>query len=74
MRTQAQVEELFRRLYRELGSDSKELIQIKPMDGGWDNALSYEVTRKDNKRTRILRKHLDDGNEESIKASLKRFS
>ena len=74
MRNQAQVEGLVHRLYEELGKDPAELIQIKPMDGGWDNALSYEVTRKDNKRTSIFRSDLDDGNEPNIKESLMQFS
>lgn len=73
MRTQAQVEELIRRLYQEAGKDPVDLIQIKPIDGGWDNALSYEVTRKDEKRVKIYRKDLDDGNEQNIKDALRTF-
>ena len=74
MRTQAQVEELCRRQYQELGGDPSELIQIKPLDGGWENALSYEVLRRDGVRTRIWRQDLDDNNMENIKRSLCRFS
>ncbi len=72
MRTQAQIEELFRRLYRESGNDPADL-HIKPVDGKWEDALSYEVTRKDGKRTRVYRKDLDDRNEIAIKASLNAF-
>ena len=74
MRTQAQVQQLFRRLYQELGRDPTELIQIKPVDGGWDDALSYEVTRQDNMRTRVWRRDLDDNNNTGIKACLSQFS
>jgi len=74
MRTQAQVEQLFRRLYQDLGRDPADLIQVRPVDGGWDNALSYEVTRKDKKKTRVWRRDLDDNNNENIKASLNQFS
>ena len=74
MRTRAEVEELFRRLYRDLGNDPAHLIQVKPMDGGWENALSYEVTRSDRKRTRVYRRDLDDGNEEAIKTALRSFA
>lgn len=74
MRTQAQVEQLFHRLYRELGRDPGELIQIKPVAGGWETALSYEVTRRDNKRTTVWRRDLDDNNNMSIKACLSQFS
>jgi hypothetical protein len=74
MRTQAQVEQLFRTLYQDLGRDPAELIQVKPVDGAWDNALSYEVTRKDKKKTSVWRRDLDDNNNENIKASLSHFS
>lgn len=46
MRTQAQVEGLISRLYQQLGKDPADLIQIKPMDGQWHNALSYQVTSR----------------------------
>ncbi|OGP28834.1 MAG: hypothetical protein A2038_04195 [Deltaproteobacteria bacterium GWA2_57_13] len=74
MRTQAQVEQLFRSLYQDLGKNPADLIQVRPVDGGWDNALSYEVTRKDKKKTRVWRRDLDDNNNENIKASLRQFS
>lgn len=73
MRTQAQVEDLLRRLYQDIGKDPAELIQIRPVDGGWHNALSYEVTRGDLKKTRIYRRDLDDDNDENIKAYLSTF-
>lgn len=74
MRTQATVEALCRRRYHELGKDPAELVQIKPIDGSWENALSYEVTRSDKKQTRIFRRDLDDNNNESIKGCLRSFS
>jgi len=74
MRTQAQIEQLIRRLYKELGNEPSELIQILPIDGGWDNALSYEVTRTDKTKTWILRRDMDDNNNGNIKASLSQFS
>jgi len=74
MRTQAQIEQLIRRLYKELGSEPSELIQILPIDGGWDNALSYEITREDKTKTWILRRDMDDNNNGNIKASLSQFS
>mgnify|MGYP001562041551 CR=1 FL=1 len=74
MRTQAQIEELFCRLYGDLGNDPADLVHIKPMHGKWEDALSYEVTRKDNKKTLVFRKELDDGNENNIKASLSAFA
>lgn len=57
-----------------MGSNPAELIQITPIDGGWDNALSYEVTRKDRKKTKVWRKDLDVNNNKNIKVSLSQFS
>lgn len=74
MRTQVSIESLCRHLYQQLGEDRAELIQIKPIDGGWDNALSYEVTRRDMKRTRVYRRDLDDENAENIRSCLRGFS
>lgn len=74
MRNQAEIESLCRRLYQELGRDPTDLVQIKPLDGGWDNALSYEVTRSDMKRARIWRSDLDDNNTVNLKESLNAFS
>lgn len=74
MRTQSQVEGVISRLYQQLGKDPADLIQIKPMDGQWHDALSYQVTRRDQTRTRISRSDLDDGNESNIIQSLQGFS
>jgi len=74
MRTQAHVESLCRRLYQELGRDPADLIQIKPVDGSWHDALSYQITRKDMKHARVYRRDLDDGNSENIRNCLRTFS
>lgn len=73
MRTQAQVEQLISSLYSELGKDPKELIQISPRDGRWDNALSYTVTRTDSKKAIVRRQDLDDNNNGNVKSSLTQF-
>ncbi len=73
MRTQSEVEQLVRRLYKGLGSDSANLVQISPIDGSWENALSYDVKRKDGKKTKIYRRDLDDRNEQAIATALKDF-
>ncbi len=72
MRTQSEVESVVRDAYERIGGDPLDL-QIEPMDGRWDNALSYEVTRADGKRTRVYRSDLDDENEEGIAESLHSF-
>ena len=73
MRTQSEVEQLIHRLYKQLGSDAADLIQISPIDGSWKNALSYDVKRKDGKKTKIYRRHIDDRNEHAIATALKDF-
>lgn len=73
MRTQADVEGLIRLLFQEIGADPSDLIQIRPFDGGWADALSYGVTRRDGKHTKIYRRDLDDGNEQGMKAALRSF-
>lgn len=69
-----QIENIVHQIYQELGCDSDDLIQVKPIDGGWEDALSYEVTRKDHKKARVWRKDLDDNNIENIKTCLRQFS
>lgn len=73
MRTQTEIELLFHSLYKDLGQDITDIIQIKPRDGGWHDALSYEVTRRDGKRTTVSRKDIDDDNEQNVKIALTRF-
>lgn len=73
MRTQDRVEELIRNFYQELGGNPADLIQIKPIDGGWDNALSHEITRNDKTRTSVHRSDLDDKNKQNIMGSLQEF-
>jgi hypothetical protein len=73
MRTKRGVESLFQRLYQENGGDPSELVQIISKDGGWHNALSYEVTRSDMKRARVYRRDLEDKNEQQIARSLRSF-
>ncbi len=74
MRTQVEVEGLIRRLFLEIGHDPADLIQIKYKDGtDWENALTYEVTRKDGKKTKVFRRDLDDGKEDGVKNALRAF-
>ena len=73
MRTQSEVEGLIHRLYEETGRAAENLVQIKPIDGGWENALSYKITTKDGKQTTIYRRDLDDRNEQALKNALRGF-
>lgn len=74
MRTQRDVESVVHRLYKRIGANPMDLRLIKPIDGGWDDALSYEITRSDMKRTRVYRRDIDDLNDQIIESSLRNFS
>ena len=74
MRTQAEVVELIRHRFQEIGCDPADLLLIRPKDGvTWDIALTFVVTRKDGKQTKIYRRELDDGNEQGINNALRGF-
>jgi len=68
--TRARIEELIRRLYQEVGGRPADLIQIRPIDGGWENALSYDISHRDGRKIRIFRKALDDDNEQEVRNAL----
>ena len=73
MRTQHEVESIVQRAYSTVGGDPSQIVQIKPIDGNWENALSYEVTRSDMKNARVYRRDLDDSNLQGIERSLQQF-
>lgn len=64
---------MVRRLYEKLGCEPADLLQISPVDGGWENALSYDVKRKDGKQAKIYRRDLDDRNETALTTALRGF-
>lgn len=59
-RTKEMVEAHLRKLGEEAGGDPNARVFIKPNDGGWLNALSYNLVTKDGRSVRIFRRHLDD--------------
>lgn len=74
MKTRDEIELLVKNIYKASGNDPDDLSQIKPVDGSWHDALSYDVTRSDGKQTRIFRRDIDDKQESSIAAALSSFS
>jgi len=59
--------------YQQLGSDPAELVFIKPNDGVWGNALSYDIQRKDGAVARIYRKDIDDSATAHLLVALRQF-
>ena len=73
MKTENEIRALFAGVYRRIGKDPADLVQIKPMDGGWGTALSYEITRRDGFKTRVFRRDIDDANDTNVLAALNAF-
>lgn len=69
---ETRIRRLIHYLCREQGDERRHFV-IKPRDGGWDNALSYEVTRRDGKRAYLWRANLEDDNIDAMRASLNNF-
>ncbi|MFZ1745072.1 MAG: hypothetical protein WBO24_06265 [Nitrospirales bacterium] len=73
MTKEQEIKNMIYGLYRQLGLDPEELKFIKPNDGVWGNALSYDIQRKDGAVARIYRKDIDDSATVPILAALRRF-
>ena len=74
MKTEPEVYSLIQRLYSDLGREPAEIVRVRPLYGGWYNALKYEVVRKDGTVTAIRRKDVDDFNCAAIADALKTFA
>lgn len=70
MQIQAQVEQTIRAVIKEVGFSPDHVLQIKPKDGGWENALSFEILNDAGKRASIFRSDLEDGNKSALKQVL----
>jgi hypothetical protein len=74
MKTEPEVYSLIQRLYADLGREPGEIVRVRPLYGGWYNALKYEVVRKDGTVTAIRRKDVDDSNCDAMADALKAFA
>ena len=70
MTSRAEIEKIICVSYGVIGCEIRDIAHIRPRDGDWENALSYEVTLKDGRKAFVLRKHLNDNNAQAIKDSL----
>ncbi len=73
MDDEQRIRRLIEHAYASLGNDAQPLVSIIPRDGTWGNALSYEVVRADGKRARVLRRTIDDENNQAIRDALRQF-
>jgi hypothetical protein len=60
----------FRKLWEEAGGDPSDLRSIRPKDGGWSNALNYELFTEDGRYVRVPRRLLDDRDDWAIRELL----
>jgi hypothetical protein len=74
MKTEPEVYSLIQRLYADLGCEPAEILRVRPLYGGWYNALKYEVVRKDGTVTAIRRKDVEDSNCDAMADALKTFA
>ena len=71
MRTEESVKAILQREYQIIGGAPSDLVRVEPKDGGWEKALSYDVTGSNGKRVKIRRPAFDDENWQEIRAALR---
>lgn len=73
MTKEQEIKNMIYSLYQQLGLDPTDIEFIKPNDGGWGYALSYDIVRKDGAVARIYRKDIDDSATVQLLAALRQF-
>ena len=73
MKSEAEVLELVRAVYSDIGGSPNDLITVRPLHGGWLNALVFEVVRNDNNTIRVSRADIDQANRRSLTKTLRTF-
>ena len=73
MTKEQEIKNMIYSLYQQLGLDPTDLEFIKPNDGGWGYALSYDIVIKDGAVARIYRKDIDDSATAQLLAGLRQF-
>ena len=70
-RTEQTIKDLIFVLWYQITGAHGARPDVKPRDGDWSNALSYEITRIDTGRSvRIWRRSLDDNDLTAVKEQL----
>jgi hypothetical protein len=73
MKSELEILEMVRTIYRDIGGDPSELASVRPLWGGWLNALTFEVVRVDNSVTRLSRVDIDSANRRRLTKAVKAF-
>ena len=74
LKNERHILELLGPIYRDLGSDPRELVGVTPSYGGWLNALRFCVTRADRATTWITRSDIDTEDRKQLIKALCSFS
>ena len=74
MKNEKEVNNLLQRLYGQIGGDPASITTVRPLYGGWHNALRYEVSRADGATTMIEREDILQSNEAALTDALKQFA
>lgn len=73
MKGEVEVLELVRAIYSDIGGSPNDLLTIRPLHGGWLNALMFEVVRNDGTTVRVARADIDRENRRSLTRALRTF-
>jgi hypothetical protein len=74
MKTEAELLDLLRDTYASQGRDPADIAGVRPLHGGWYNALKFEVIRADGQIAFVWRKDLDRGDHVALAESLSGFA
>jgi hypothetical protein len=73
VKSESEVLELVRAIYSDIGGSPGALVSVRPIHGGWLNALMFEVVRNDNTTIRVARADIDRANRRSLTKALSTF-
>lgn len=71
MKSEREILDLIRAIYRDVGGAPADLAHIRPLYGGWLNALKYEVVRMDKASTLLWRADLENMNRRPLTKALR---
>jgi hypothetical protein len=74
MKTEAELLGVLRDTYASHGRDPADIASVRPLHGGWYNALKFEVIRADGQIAFVWRKDLDRGDYVALAESLSGFA
>ena len=71
MKTEREIVDLIRAIYKDVGGAPADLAHIRPLYGGWLNALRYEVVRMDKASTLLWRVDIEKMNRRPLTKALR---